>query len=97
MFLFEQLLSPKVRLQMVVSGVTPENAHLIKNSIQTWGLPGRIRMQGAGHMDVEIEGRQVSITHKLEELAHNPLMSHSSIQTRWLPYTGVYHFMSVTF
>ncbi len=97
MFLLDHLLSPKVRLQLHVSGVTAEHAHLIKNSIQTWGLPGRIRMQGSGNLDIEVEGRQNAITSKLDELAHHPLVAHCAVQAKWLPYTGVYNYMSVSF
>ena len=97
MFFLDQLLSPKVRVHIVLTGISAENGYTVKNIIQAWGLPGCIRMHTDGMMDIDVEGRQTDVDPKLEELAHNSIVAHGTMHTQSLPYTGSYAYMTVSF
>jgi hypothetical protein len=96
MSFLDRLLAPKVRVRIIVR-VKPENCHMISNSIKTWDLPGAIRLGHAGNIDIELEGKKEAIEKKLEQLYRNPLLAASSMQIQWLPYTGKFTYITMTF
>jgi hypothetical protein len=95
--LIESLLSPKVKARAIMHVAKMERSHFIQNIVKSWGLPGNLRILPSGLIDIELEGRQATLRARIEELSHNPLISSNVIKISWLPYTGNYKYLSVSF
>ncbi len=97
MSLIDHLMSPKIRAHLTVRAKTVESRHMLQNLIKSWGFPGTIRVGPDGYLFMDLEGRKATLEKRIEELAHHALVADSTLVTQWLPYTGSYTYLVISF